>query len=584
MKGAFSIKEALSFGWQTSKGNLLFFLKLQIIAFLALVALGLLSGALQFAGAFGKGGVNVAFGIISLLVSILSSAASSLIYIGFTKISLRFCDGENPEVKDLFIHYNLLLKYFGASLLLAAIMAGAVGLMFVGIASASLGSLRAAPMLIGIALAIAVALSFMFFSYAVVDRGAGPLNALRFSYLITKGAKLKLFLFILAAMGINILGSLLLMVGLLVTIPLTLVAVAHVYRRLVSRAEASSVDLSAKSIKENTALIAVIVISAAIMAAAVFLAYRSTLGSNVGKEAAQYADNVFMNMFGKWDADRLLAEASPEYFSTMPREQGAATTKNLFRDASEKLGRLQKYAIASQNMRTSKSPDGKTVTFMEYTANSSFEKGNAQIILTLIRKDDKWKVYGFRWSLPSAAQSQPQAAARQQQAQPQAKQPQQPQTQPPKPAEPAKPDQPKAKPAETPQPPNGGKQEIKEAPKPSITMAGYEYSALGRRDPFMPLIVKQEAKPKKSQIPVENFEVADFRLIAILWKKDGYYAVISLPDGKSYTIREGMRLGLHGGKVYKISKDSVIIRENIRDYKGVVSPKDTVLKLRKEEG
>jgi Tfp pilus assembly protein PilP len=111
----------------------------------------------------------------------------------------------------------------------------------------------------------------------------------------------------------------------------------------------------------------------------------------------------------------------------------------------------------------------------------------------------------------------------------------------------------------------------------------YEYTAGAKRDPFMPLVFKAEAKPQKGLIPIESYEVSEFKLIAVLWDKTKYYAVITLPDGKSYTIKEGVKLGLHGGHVYKITKDSVIIRERVRDYRGVLSPKDTILKLRREE-
>lgn len=133
-----------------------------------------------------------------------------------------------------------------------------------------------------------------------------------------------------------------------------------------------------------------------------------------------------------------------------------------------------------------------------------------------------------------------------------------------------------------------GKKEIKQLSKVKgeIRKEGlnfYEYTASGRRDPFMPLIAKRdEIKPKKGALPLESFDVLEFKLIGILWNKV-YYAVVTLPDGKSYNLREGMRIGLHGGKVNKITKDSVIIRENIKDYRGVLVPKDTILKLRKEE-
>lgn len=118
----------------------------------------------------------------------------------------------------------------------------------------------------------------------------------------------------------------------------------------------------------------------------------------------------------------------------------------------------------------------------------------------------------------------------------------------------------------------------------SKTIAFYDYSAGNRRDPFMPLIVKEEGKePVKGHIPIERYAAADFKLIGVLWENSKYYAAITLPDGKSYTFVEGMRLGLHAGKVHKITKDSVIIREHVKDHKGRLSPRDIILKLRREE-
>ncbi|MEW6116590.1 MAG: pilus assembly protein PilP [Nitrospirota bacterium] len=114
------------------------------------------------------------------------------------------------------------------------------------------------------------------------------------------------------------------------------------------------------------------------------------------------------------------------------------------------------------------------------------------------------------------------------------------------------------------------------------TVPVYEYTSQGRRDPFMPLVVKADID-KKGLTPIESYEVVEFKLIAVLWNRSGYYAVITLPDGKSYTIREGMKLGLHRGKVQRITRDAVIIREHVRDYSGVVNPRDTILKLRREE-
>jgi type IV pilus assembly protein PilP len=112
----------------------------------------------------------------------------------------------------------------------------------------------------------------------------------------------------------------------------------------------------------------------------------------------------------------------------------------------------------------------------------------------------------------------------------------------------------------------------------------YEYDPKGRRDPFTSLIAiaKEKQQHKKSANPMENFDVNEIRLTAIVWDKSHYYALITLPDNKSYTITEGMTLGLYGGKVEKITKDSVLVREQIRDYRGQLNTKDTILRLRKE--
>jgi len=111
----------------------------------------------------------------------------------------------------------------------------------------------------------------------------------------------------------------------------------------------------------------------------------------------------------------------------------------------------------------------------------------------------------------------------------------------------------------------------------------YEYSGLDRRDPFAPLVSKREGGRQKGVSPLETYEVAEMKVIAILWAKNKYYAVFALPDGKSYTVTDGTKVGTHNGVISKIVKDSVVIKERVRDARGVLSPRDIVLRLRGEE-
>jgi Tfp pilus assembly protein PilP len=115
------------------------------------------------------------------------------------------------------------------------------------------------------------------------------------------------------------------------------------------------------------------------------------------------------------------------------------------------------------------------------------------------------------------------------------------------------------------------------------TGGAYEYTGLDRRDPFAPLVSKREAGRDKGVTPLESYDITEMKIIAILWDKKKYFAVVSLPDGKSYNVSDGAKVGTHGGVISRITKDTVVIRERIRDASGVMSPRDTVLRLRGEE-
>ncbi len=122
-----------------------------------------------------------------------------------------------------------------------------------------------------------------------------------------------------------------------------------------------------------------------------------------------------------------------------------------------------------------------------------------------------------------------------------------------------------------------------------IELEAYSYDPKGRPDPFLSIIEaskkeREGEKKKKGLKPSETYDVPDIKVIAIAKDKDRHYAMIQLPDKKYFTIREGMILGLYGGKVIRIDAGSVVVREYVKDYKGEIQPKDTILRLRKEEG
>lgn len=117
--------------------------------------------------------------------------------------------------------------------------------------------------------------------------------------------------------------------------------------------------------------------------------------------------------------------------------------------------------------------------------------------------------------------------------------------------------------------------------EPKVEEEIYLYDKTGKRDPFVSLIKKEEVVP--GDTPLESYDVSAVRILGIVWNQKGHFAEVILPDGKAYTVKEGMPIGVHKGKVQRITKSSIIVKENVKDYKGEIKSKETILKLREEE-
>ena len=78
---------------------------------------------------------------------------------------------------------------------------------------------------------IIFAIKLQFVDYLIVDKKMG-IDSLSKSWNMTKGVKWNLFLLWILIALINIAGALLLLVGLFITVPLSVVATAYVYRKL----------------------------------------------------------------------------------------------------------------------------------------------------------------------------------------------------------------------------------------------------------------------------------------------------------------------------------------------------------------
>ena len=114
--------------------------------------------------------------------------------------------------------------------------------------------------------------------------------------------------------------------------------------------------------------------------------------------------------------------------------------------------------------------------------------------------------------------------------------------------------------------------------------AVFVYRSEGRRDPFAPIVSKQEKKASLSdRPPLERYNISEFKLSAIMWGGFGYNAMLEGPDGKGYFIRVGTILGPNRGVVKKITQNMIVIEEKFKNAMGETERKEIQVQLRKKQ-
>jgi type IV pilus assembly protein PilP len=118
--------------------------------------------------------------------------------------------------------------------------------------------------------------------------------------------------------------------------------------------------------------------------------------------------------------------------------------------------------------------------------------------------------------------------------------------------------------------------------------AEYIYNPAGKADPFKPFIQLTPIKtsPKSiPQTPLQNYEVSQLKLVAIISTPEGNIALVEDSTGKGYFLKEGTWVGKNDGKVTKILIDRVIIEEIHQDISSPTKKNEIKLFLhRVEEG
>lgn len=188
----FGKREAIRNGWGLFRKNWKFFVVVTVV--MMIVSMGV--------------GLSTEYGVV---VSLVTWILQLFLSVGLMRVNLAVVDGGAPVKRLLFPNWKLVARYLLASVLYGLVVI--IGLILLVLPG------------------VYIAVRLQFFGLSIAD-GAGIADSLKKSWRITKGSVVNLVLYSLLAALVNLLGVLFLVIGTLVTTPLTGLSYAWVYRKL----------------------------------------------------------------------------------------------------------------------------------------------------------------------------------------------------------------------------------------------------------------------------------------------------------------------------------------------------------------
>ncbi len=119
-----------------------------------------------------------------------------------------------------------------------------------------------------------------------------------------------------------------------------------------------------------------------------------------------------------------------------------------------------------------------------------------------------------------------------------------------------------------------------------IKKEGYSYDPSDKVDPFKPFVVikkvekEVETETREPKTYLESLEISQLTVSSIILSEDkGNWAMVRDSKGEGHVINVGTPIGRKGGKVVKILKDEVVVKEYYRDFRGNEVPNFVSMKL-----
>lgn len=193
----FTIREAFDEGWRLTKEHFGFLIGYQVILYFLIILFAVI-------GNDSLSALHI-FGIVIV----------NLAQMGLYHAALVITAGMKPQYAELYQNWRLFISWLVASFIFGFVFTLGIILLIVP--------------------GCYILARYGLFPFFILDKDLGPIDGLKQAGKATKGIRGHLFLLFIACFALNILGFILLVIGLFVTIPITLLALTFAYRKIISR-------------------------------------------------------------------------------------------------------------------------------------------------------------------------------------------------------------------------------------------------------------------------------------------------------------------------------------------------------------
>lgn len=199
---SFNIGGAIREGWELTKVNIGFLVVYQVILFFLMWLFSNSQDGWKLASIHFVGWLIIALGKM-----------------GFYNSMLLLTRGLKPGFDQFYKNWRLLLSWIIASFIFSIFVV--VGLIFFIVPGLYLWA------------------TLGFYPFFILDKGLGPIESLKAAAEATKGNRWQILLLFLACVGLDLLGLLCFGVGILISTPVTLIALATVYEKITGQSKTS---------------------------------------------------------------------------------------------------------------------------------------------------------------------------------------------------------------------------------------------------------------------------------------------------------------------------------------------------------